>query len=42
MDPVLTTIAERLSKTVGRPVQDAHVLLLWQRYKGIVFVTYVY
>lgn len=39
VDPVLTTIAERLSKTVGKPVQEAHILLLWQRYKGIVFVT---
>ncbi|THH17240.1 hypothetical protein EW146_g3539 [Bondarzewia mesenterica] len=39
VDPVLISIAERLSKTTGKTVQEGHVLMLWQRYKGIVFVT---
>ncbi|THH06461.1 hypothetical protein EW146_g9602, partial [Bondarzewia mesenterica] len=39
VDPVLVSIAERLSKTTGKTVQEGHVLMLWQRYNGIVFVT---
>ena len=39
VDPVLTSIAKRLSDTTGKPFNEAQVLLLWQRQKGIVIVT---
>ena len=39
LDPVLTSIAKRLSDTTGKPFTEAQVLFLWQREKGIVIVT---
>ncbi|KAI0263346.1 Aldo/keto reductase [Gloeopeniophorella convolvens] len=39
LDPVLTTIAKRVSETIGKPFTEAQVLFLWQREKGIVIVT---
>lgn len=42
LDPVLSSIAERLSKSSGKTVQEGHVLMQWQKAKGIVFVTYVH
>ena len=41
LDPVLTSIAKRLSDTTGKPFTEAQVLFLWQREKGIVIVTSV-
>ena len=39
LDPVLTSIAKRLSDTTGKPFSEAQVLFLWQREKGVVIVT---
>ncbi|KAI0306312.1 Aldo/keto reductase [Multifurca ochricompacta] len=39
LDPVLTSIANRLSETTGKPFNEAEVLFLWQREKGVVIVT---
>lgn len=39
LDSVLANIAQRLSKTAGKPVSEGAVLMLWQKAKGIVFVT---
>ena len=39
LDPVLTSIAKRLSDTTGKPFNEAQVLFLWQREKGVVIVT---
>ena len=39
LDPVLASIAKRLSDTTGKPFNEAQVLYLWQREKGIVIVT---
>jgi len=39
LDPVLTSIAKRLSETTGKPFSEAQVLYLWQRAKGVVIVT---
>ena len=39
LDPVLTSIAKRLSDTTGKPFGEAQVLYLWQRAKGVVVVT---
>lgn len=39
LDAVLTPIAERLSKASGKTIQEGHVLMQWQKAKGIVFVT---
>ena len=39
LDPVLTSIAKRLSDTTGKPFNEAQVLFLWQREKGAVIVT---
>ncbi|KAA1469441.1 Aldo/keto reductase [Dentipellis sp. KUC8613] len=39
LDPVLTAAAERLSKASGKTITEGHVLLLWQRQRGIVAVT---
>ncbi|KAI0038079.1 Aldo/keto reductase [Auriscalpium vulgare] len=39
VDPVLARIAQRLSETAGQPYNEGHVLMLWQRAKGIVVVT---
>ncbi|KAI0293048.1 NADP-dependent oxidoreductase domain-containing protein [Russula brevipes] len=39
LEPVLASIAERLSDTTGEPFNEAQVLFLWQREKGIVIVT---
>ncbi|KAA1469439.1 Aldo/keto reductase [Dentipellis sp. KUC8613] len=39
VDPVVTEIAARLSKTAGRPIPENHVLLLWQRQRGLIFIT---
>ena len=41
VDPVLESIAKRLSAETGKPVSEAQVLYLWQREKGAVIVTYV-
>lgn len=41
LDPVLSSIAKRLSESSGKKVEEGHVLMLWQKAKGIVFVTYV-
>ncbi|KAI9511126.1 Aldo/keto reductase [Russula earlei] len=39
LDPVLASIAKRLSDTTGKPFNEAQVLFLWQREKGVVIVT---
>jgi len=39
LDPVLASIAKRLSDTTGKPSNEAQVLYLWQREKDIVIVT---
>ncbi|CCM04591.1 uncharacterized protein FIBRA_06772 [Fibroporia radiculosa] len=39
VDPVLTSIAERLSKTVGKTVTEGQVLQLWLKTKGIPAIT---
>jgi diketogulonate reductase-like aldo/keto reductase len=39
LDPVLASIAKRLSDTTGNPFNEAQVLFLWQREKGVVIVT---
>jgi hypothetical protein len=39
LDPVLTSIAKRLSDTTGKPFTEAQALSLWQREKGVVIVT---
>ncbi|KAI0046154.1 Aldo/keto reductase [Auriscalpium vulgare] len=39
VDPVLTRVAQRLSETGSQQYNEGHVLLLWQREKGIVVVT---
>jgi len=39
LDPVLASIAKRLSDTTGKLFNAAQVLYLWQREKGIVIVT---
>ncbi|KAI9511127.1 Aldo/keto reductase [Russula earlei] len=39
LEPVLASIAKRLSDTTGRPFNEAQVLFLWQREKGVVIVT---
>jgi len=39
LDPVLASIAKRLSDTTGKPFSEAQVLFLWQREKGVVIVT---
>jgi len=39
LDPVLASIAKRLSDTTGKPFTEAQVLFLWQREKGVVIVT---
>jgi len=39
LDPVLASIAKRLSDTTGKPFSEAQVLFLWQREKGAVIVT---
>jgi diketogulonate reductase-like aldo/keto reductase len=41
LDPVLESIAKRLSAEMGKPFSEAQVLYLWQREKGVVIVTYV-
>ena len=39
IDPVLKSIAERLSDTTKKSFNEAQVLYLWQRAKGVVIVT---
>ncbi len=39
LDPILASIAKRLSDETGRPFSEAQVLYLWQREKGVVVVT---
>ena len=39
INPVLTSIAKRLSDTTEKPFNEAQVLYLWQRAKGVVIVT---
>jgi diketogulonate reductase-like aldo/keto reductase len=39
LDPVLESIAKRLSAETGKSFSDAQVLYLWQREKGVVIVT---
>ncbi|KAH9035478.1 Aldo/keto reductase [Lactarius pseudohatsudake] len=39
LDPVLESIAKRLSAETGKPFSEAQVLFLWQREKGVVIVT---
>lgn len=39
LDPVLTSIAKRISDTTGKSFNEAQVLYLWQREKGVVIVT---
>jgi len=39
LDPILESIAKRLSDETGKPFSEAQVLLLWQREKGVVIVT---
>ncbi|KAI0275895.1 Aldo/keto reductase [Russula aff. rugulosa BPL654] len=39
LDPVLTSIAKRVSDTTGKPFSEAQALFLWQREKGVVIVT---
>lgn len=41
LDPVLESIAKRLSAEMGKPFSEAQVLSLWQREKGVVIVTCV-
>ena len=41
VDPVLESIAKRLSAETGKPVSETQVLYLWQREKGAVIVTCV-
>ncbi|KAI0321652.1 Aldo/keto reductase [Amylostereum chailletii] len=36
---VIKSIVERLSKSIDKPVTEAHILLLWLRQKGIVAIT---
>ncbi|KAH9035481.1 Aldo/keto reductase [Lactarius pseudohatsudake] len=39
LDPILESIAKRLSAETGKPFSEAQVLYLWQREKGAVIVT---
>jgi len=39
LDPVLTSVSKRLSDTTGNSFNEAQVLYLWQRAKGVVIVT---
>jgi len=39
LDPVLASIAKRLSDTTGKLFNEAQVLYLWQREEGVVIVT---
>lgn len=39
ISPVLTSIAKRLSDTTEKTFNEAQVLYLWQREKGVVIVT---
>ena len=41
LDPVLESIAKRLSAETGKSFSEAQVLYLWQREKGAVIVTCV-
>jgi len=39
LDPVLASVAKRLSETTGKSFNEAQALYLWQRAKGVVIVT---
>ncbi|KAF5354865.1 hypothetical protein D9756_005785 [Leucocoprinus leucothites] len=39
LKPILADIAARLSKETGKPIDEATVLLLWARAKGVVVVS---
>ncbi|TFY82213.1 hypothetical protein EWM64_g1799 [Hericium alpestre] len=39
VDPIVAAAAERLSKASGKNISTSHVLLLWQKQRGIVTIT---